>query len=237
MVPKIYFVLSVVLGLFLANCTSDSTKNTVGVPYVIPRLALTGQSNQWSPVNFKLGDIVFQSSHGVQSTAVALATHSNLTHCGLIIPTDTGIVVFEAVQPVKMTKWEDWKERGMNKAFSIYRLKQPFDVDEKDARRRLVDFSMNTLGKNYDLGFMWDDDAYYCSELVWKCYKICFEQTIGGLKVLGDYDLTNPLVKTIMEERYGADIPLDEPMIAPISLAQDKMLVKIGGNLEEKLLN
>lgn len=235
MVPKLHFSLSLILGFFLANCTSDSTKNSVD--YLLPRLALIQNNNHWTPKNFKLGDIVFQSSHSVQSTAVALATHSNLTHCGLIIPTDTGVVVFEAIQPVTVTKWEEWKERGMNKAFSVYRLKNTFDLDEKEARRRLVDFMMNTLGKNYDLGFLWDDDAYYCSELVWKCYKICFEQTIGGLKVLGDYDLTNPLVKTIMEERYGADIPLDEPMIAPISLAQDKALIKVGGNLVENLNN
>jgi hypothetical protein len=74
------------------------------------------------------------------------------------------------------------------------------------------------IGKSYDIYFNWSDEEIYCSELVWKLYQRNLNIALCPLKVLKDYDLRHPDVRAIMQERYGKDIPWDEPMVAPIDL-------------------
>ena len=74
------------------------------------------------------GDIIFQTSHSKQSRAIQIATKSRYSHCGIIYKKDSEFMVFEAVQPVKLTPLETWISRGENKKYVIKRLK---DADKK----------------------------------------------------------------------------------------------------------
>ena len=38
---------------------------------------------------------------------------------------------------------------------------------------------------------------------------------LGTLQKLREFDLSDPVVKTKMRERYGSRVPLDEPVISP----------------------
>lgn len=55
----------------------------------------------------------------------------------------------------------------------------------------------------------------YCSELVWKIYDRGLGVRLGRLQKLRDFDLSDPVVKSKMKERYGNRIPLDETVISP----------------------
>lgn len=81
--------------------------------------------------------------------------------------------------------------------------------------QKMKESATSKLGKHYDIYFNWSEDELYCSEYVWKLYKECLQIEIGELRPLKDYDLSSPIVKTIMEKRYGKNIPLNEKMIAP----------------------
>ncbi|MEQ9188710.1 MAG: YiiX/YebB-like N1pC/P60 family cysteine hydrolase, partial [Cryomorphaceae bacterium] len=70
-------------------------------------------------------------------------------------------------------------------------------------------------GRSYDFYFEWSDDRMYCSELVWKAYKNAMQLEIGTLAKLGEMDLSHPVVKQKLTERYGIAIPLDEWVITP----------------------
>jgi hypothetical protein len=52
---------------------------------------------------------------------------------------------------------------------------------------------------------------------------------VGELKKLGEFDLSSPIVKKILNERYGNKIPLDEPMISPGNIFDCPLLVKVRG--------
>ena len=83
------------------------------------------------------------------------------------------------------------------------------------------------IGKNYDLTFEWDDERIYCSELVYKIYKRGAGIEVGKLQKLSEFDLSNPIVKAKLVERYGTKIPLDEPVISPGAIFTDTNLVEV----------
>ena len=70
-------------------------------------------------------------------------------------------------------------------------------------------------GKPYDLTFEWSDARIYCSELVWKIYDRGLGLRVGRLQKLREFDLSDPVVKAKMKERYGKAIPMEETVISP----------------------
>ena len=88
--------------LFLSfNCKEKNVKNTT----------------------FQNGDIIFQTSESQQCEAVRIATDSKFSHCGIIFIEDGKTYVYEAVQPVKMTLFEDWISQGRDAKYAVQRLK------------------------------------------------------------------------------------------------------------------
>jgi hypothetical protein len=80
------------------------------------------------------------------------------------------------------------------------------------------------MGKNYDSYFEWSDDRIYCSELVWKIYKETLNIEVGKRNPLRSYDLSHPLVKATLKERYGKNIPLEEMMVSPGDIFESPLL-------------
>lgn len=174
----------------------------------------------------KSGDIIFQNSQSYQCKAIELATHSQYTHCGIIFWKDKKCYVLEAVQPVKYTLLNDWIEHGKNNHYVVKRLKDQtmlsdsvIAVMQKNGEKH--------LGKGYDIYFGWGNDKIYCSELVWKIYKEAAGLEVGSLHKLKDFDLTSKEVKTIMKERYGNNIPLEEDVISPSNIFDSNLLETI----------
>jgi hypothetical protein len=82
------------------------------------------------------------------------------------------------------------------------------------------------LDKHYDLGFNWSDKEMYCSELAYKAYKAIGIELCSP-KALRDFNLESPQVRKIMLQRYGTQIPYDEPMVSPGQLSNSKLLYKV----------
>jgi uncharacterized protein YycO len=179
---------------------------------------------------FQNGDIIFQTSKSSQSKAIQLATKSKYSHMGIIYETDGQYYVYEAVQPVKFTKLNDWIKRGENSHYVVKRLRDSNEILTKENLKRMKDIGEKFKGKNYDIYFEWTDDKIYCSELVWKIYKETLNIEIGELQELREFDLTNHIVKNKMKERYGDNIPLDEKVISPSTMFDSDKLVTITEN-------
>lgn len=169
-------------------------------------------------VTYKDGDIIFQVSKSGQSKAIQLATNSRYSHMGLIYETNGELYVYEAVEPVKLTKLKDWIERGENSHYVVKRLKDSKNLLTRENIKKMKDVGQKFKGKNYDIYFEWSDDKIYCSELVWKIYKESFDLEIGKLQELREFDLTSDIVKNKMKERYGDKIPLGEKVISPSAM-------------------
>ncbi|MFT6921826.1 MAG: hypothetical protein ACJA1C_000823 [Crocinitomicaceae bacterium] len=173
------------------------------------------------------GDIVFQSTNSRQCKAVKLATNSKYSHVGIVLEIDGDLIVYEAVQPVKMTPLSEWIRHGENGNYVAKRLKNANEILTKGVLSDMEEIANGYLGKNYDIYFEWSDEKIYCSELVWKIYKEATGIEIGGLKTLKDFDLSSNLVQSIMEERYGNNIPLNEDVISPAGMFNSENLVLV----------
>ncbi|GAB2953544.1 YiiX family permuted papain-like enzyme [Hymenobacter coalescens] len=180
-------------------------------------------------VSLKLreGDLIFHTSQSAQSRAIQLATHSPYSHCGLLFRQGGEWQVLEAVQPVGITPLEKWIARGQGGHFVVKRLRDAETVLTPAVRRRLLRAGHRYRGRPYDQFFGWSDERIYCSELLWKLYRDATGRQIGRLQRLRDFDLSHPTVQQKMRERYGRNLPLDEPVISPARMFSSPELVTV----------
>lgn len=173
-------------------------------------------------MDLKEGDIIFQSNISPQCQAIELATHSKYSHCGIIFKKEGEWMVYEAVQPVRYTALNEWILRNKDH-FAIKRLKADSLVTPATINK-MKTAGKKFLGRNYDSYFGWSDERIYCSELVWKIYKEALNMEVGKLQPMREYDLSHPVVKATMRDRYGNNVPLDEPMVSPGNIYNSNLL-------------
>lgn len=162
----------------------------------------------------KDGDIVFHRSLSNLSTAISLVTNSEITHMGVVFFRDSLPWVIEAGGTVRYSTFEEFIARGAEQKYWVKRISGA-DTLLTDARvdsMRAV--AERFLGRSYDGQFNWSDDQFYCSELVWKAYH-AIGIDLGNLRKLKEYNFDHPIVKEQLRRRYGDNVPLEEPVIAP----------------------
>lgn len=197
----------------------------IGIVYY--KTQTSSKNNKLKPVKLKNGDIIFQTSTSNQSKAIQLATHSPYSHCGIVYQQGNDWYVFEAIQPVTITPLAKWVKRGKDAHYVVKRLKDADKLLTEDVQRKMKQEGEKLRGKNYDLHFEWSDNRIYCSELIWKLYERSAHVQIGELQQLKDFDLSHPVVKTKMKERYGNKLPLYEPVISPAAIYNSPRLVTV----------
>lgn len=173
------------------------------------------------------GDIIFHTSLSGQSKAIQLATKSKYSHCGIVYKSKDKYYVFEAIQPVKLTPLDKWIARGKDGKYVIKRLKNADEILTAETLKKMRQIGERFMGKNYDLTFEWSDNKMYCSELIWKVYQRATGLEIGELENLGDFDLSNEIVREKMRERYGTNIPMKETVISPQAIFESDLLMTV----------
>ena len=120
----------------------------------------------------KEGDFIFQNLNcGPMCEAINEVTFGyegqNFNHIGLVLQQEGALVVIEANWPkVRLVSLENFLEYTPNPQY-LGRLKEPFQHLIPEA----ISFSLKQLGKPYDRAFLYDNDAYYCSELIYDAFK------------------------------------------------------------------
>ena len=175
------------------------------------------------------GDLIFQSSQSKQSQAIEIATDSKYSHCGIVFFENDVPFVYEAVQPVGKRKMTDWISSGVNQTCVIKRFKG-IDTVSNNALLKMIKYATSHFGKNYDAYFSWTDKEMYCSELIYKTYLNGLNFKLAIPKMLRDFNLDAPVVRKIMRERYGENIPYDELMISPGQLYDSPYLISVYTN-------
>ncbi|WP_281638218.1 YiiX family permuted papain-like enzyme [Flavobacterium marginilacus] len=173
------------------------------------------------------GDMIFQTSQSKQCEAVRIATNSKFSHCGIIFIEKGKKYVLEAVQPVKYTPLETWITHGKDNHFVVTRLKNASVLLNAETLQKMKAYGETLNNKDYDLYFEWSDDKIYCSELIWKIYKNGAGIELCPLQKLKDFNLKDSRAQTILSERYGTKIPLEENVVAPSDLEQSKIVTTI----------
>lgn len=182
------------------------------------------------PAELQEGDLIFQTSESGQSKAIQLATHSKYSHCGIVFKEDNSWYVLEAVEPVKRTPLEAWIKHGKDGKYTTRRLINASEVLTPEVIAAMKSEGEKLEGKHYDLTFEWSDDRIYCSELAWKIYQRATGLEIGKLQKLGEFDLSNAIVKQKLKERYGEKIPLEEKVISPGAVFDSELLTTVQSN-------
>lgn len=180
--------------------------------------------------DFQNGDIIFHTSKSSQSLAIQQATKSKYSHMGIIYKNGNQFYVYEAVQPVKLTKLNDWIDRGVNKHYVVKRLKNADQLLTKSVLNKMKQIGERFKDKNYDLYFEWSDERIYCSELVWKIYKQALNIEIGSLQDISEFDLSSQAVKAKIKERYGDNLPQNEKVISPAAMFDSDLLYTVFSN-------
>ncbi len=175
----------------------------------------TGNLPDYRPLE---GDILFQSLPNPPGLdlvdAIEGSTNSPYSHCGMVFRDGASWQVIEAIGPVKITPLDQYIARGRNKRIWAYRL--------DDANRRHIPAALaamrRDLGKPYDPRYRFDDDAIYCSELIWRGWKTATGRELGKSVTLGSLDW-QPYRSVIEAIEGPGQLPLDRKMITPRALA------------------
>ena len=146
---------------------------------------------------------------------------------GVVFVTDGQAFVYEAVQPVKLTAFEKWVQRGENGRFVVKRLKAADRLLTPANLRKLESEGRKLRGRSYDLYFEWSDDRIYCSELVWKMYKRALGIEVGSLQRLRELDLSDPAVNAKIQERWKGKPPGNELVISPAAMFDSDQLYTV----------
>lgn len=176
----------------------------------------------------KSGDLIFQVSPSAQSQAIQLATGSKYSHVGMVVIRENDTVVFEAVQPVRITPLAEFVVRGVGRHYVAKRVKDDPEKIAQEISERVEPYIYQMSGTGYDFAFGWSDDRLYCSELVWKVYERALGVELCPLKALRDFNLSSPLVKSELQRRYGGTIPYEEPVVSPGDLFDSDLLETVG---------
>ena len=107
------------------------------------------------------------------------------------------------------------------------RLRHADQVLTPAALSRMLEAGEAFRGRRYDSWFEWSDDRLYCSELVWKIYQRALGLELGKLQTMATFDFSDPLVRSIAEERWHGAPPANEPVITPAAIFESEDLVVV----------
>ena len=173
-------------------------------------------SAQDTPItDVREGDVIFHTSQSSQSPLIQIGTRSHITHCGIVVIKEGKPYVLETLKTLVLTPLDKFVARGKDGKYWLKR---------SDKENIKIDYA-HYLGKPYDLAFSFDNDIYYCSELVYDIYKnqlgieLCKPKQVGDYLILGT-DKLNKIESTM--QRRG--ITKEQYAVAPVDIFESDYL-------------
>ena len=173
-------------------------------------------SAQDTPItDVREGDVIFQTSQSSQSPLIQIGTRSHITHCGIVVIKEGKPYVLETLKTLVLTPLDKFVARGKDGKYWLKR---------SDKENIKIDYA-HYLGKPYDLAFSFDNDIYYCSELVYDIYKnqlgieLCKPKQVGDYLILGTDKLDK--IENTMQRR---GITKEQYAVAPVDVFESEYL-------------
>lgn len=194
---------------------------TTGIILLIIALPFTSMvmetvTAQTKPVmDVREGDVIFQTSLSQQSPLIQIATRSKITHCGIVVMKNGKPYVLETLKTLVVTPLDKFIARGEDGKYWLKRS------NKENIRIKYGSY----LGKPYDLAFRFDNDKFYCSELIYDIYKnqlgieLCKPQKVNDYLILGTSNL--PQIKKAMKKR---GITQEQYAVAPVDIFESDHL-------------
>lgn len=127
--------------------------------------------NRIRTTELKTGDLIFQNKHcGALCDAIHRVTPSihgrHFSHMGMLVSQNGEWTVIEATYPkVQEIPLVDFLIKS-EESHWIGRLSEKY----KNLHNIAITFAREQIGTPYDLDYLYDNEAYYCSELVYDAY-------------------------------------------------------------------
>lgn len=176
-------------------------------------------SAQDAPItDVREGDIIFQTSQSEQSPLIQIGTRSKITHCGIIVMRNGEPYVLETLRTLVLTPLDKFIARGKDGKYWLKRS------DKENINIKYAHY----LGKTYDLAFSFDNDIYYCSELVYDIYlnqldiKLCEPKKVDDYLILCADKI--PQIKSTMKRR---GITNEQYVVAPVDIFESDYLKSV----------
>ena len=202
---KFFKIVFMVIGIMLA-C----------VAFLFRSWLIEPLSAQDTPItDVREGDVIFQTSQSSQSPLIQIGTRSQITHCGIIVMRDGKPYVLETLKTLVLTPLDKFIARGKEGKYWLKR---------SDKENIKIEYT-HYLGKPYDLAFSFDNDIYYCSELVYDIYKnqlgieLCKPKQVGDYLILGTDKLDK--IENTMQRR---GITKEQYAVAPVDVFESEYL-------------
>lgn len=173
-------------------------------------------SAQDTPItDVREGDVIFHTSQSSQSPLIQIGTRSHITHCGIVVIKDGKPFVLETLKTLVLTPLDKFIARGKDGKYWLKR---------SDKENIKIEYT-HYLGKPYDLAFRFDNDIYYCSELVYDIYKnqlgieLCEPKQVSDYLILGTDKLDK--IENTMQRR---GITKEQYAVAPVDIFESDYL-------------
>ena len=164
------------------------------------------------------GDVIFQTSQSQQSPLIQIATRSKISHCGIIVMKNGKPYVLETLKTLVVTPLDKFIARGEDGKYWLKRSKK------ENIKIKYGSY----LGKPYDLAFKFDNDKFYCSELIYDIYKnqlgieLCEPKKVSDYLILGTDQL--PQIEKAMKKR---GIIKEQYAVAPVDIFESDYLESV----------
>lgn len=219
------------------------TKLGTTVLHIVLGVAMPGTVSSGPMPELKTGDIVFQTTTGLQSNAIMFASRSIYTHMGMIEVDAKGKpLVIEAVGPVRTIPFDRWIKKGVGERVTVKRMTSLSENDAKTAARQAKTYE----GRPYDIYFYESRDEIYCSELVYAAFKEGPNITLGKEEKVADLNIDNGAARSLIKQRWRKhpacqtksakrfeacyEIILNQTLVTPASIARDPKLETVFSN-------
>ncbi|MCR8668171.1 YiiX/YebB-like N1pC/P60 family cysteine hydrolase [Aestuariibaculum sp. M13] len=122
-------------------------------------------------IELQNGDLIFQSIDcGPLCDAINQVTEGykghDFNHMGMVVIQNNKTLILEAAgTEVTLTPYDAFVLKTKNPMY-VGRLKKRY----RNLIAKAIDFGKKQLGTPYDVNYLYDNDKYYCSELIYDCF-------------------------------------------------------------------
>ncbi|QXP70982.1 hypothetical protein H0I29_02485 [Polaribacter sp. R2A056_3_33] len=147
-------------------------------PFLILSLILFSCSNQKNKFELQQGDLLFQNTGtGEIDNAIkdvtATPVSKNYSHVGIAMQKNKEWFVVEAIpkKGIRQTPLQKFLNRNKNKLNKSQTTVARLDSYYQPYISKAIAYGIERINTPYDEIFLWDDNSYYCSELVYKMFS------------------------------------------------------------------
>ena len=164
------------------------------------------------------GDVIFQTSQSSQSPLIQIGTRSHITHCGIVVMKEGKPYVLETLKTLVLTPLDKFVARGKDGKYWLKR---------SDKENIKIEYA-HYLGKTYDSAFSFNNDIYYCSELVYHIYlnqlgiELCKPKQVDDYLILCTDKI--PQIESTMKRR---GIIKEQYVVAPVDIFESDYLFSV----------